>query len=310
MPENVRNLIIIGSGPAGLTAAIYASRALLSPLVIAGRTPGGQLMITSEVENFPGFPESILGPDLMVKMREQATKFGTDFLDDDVTSVDFSRRPLEVTAGGKTLHAKAVIVATGASALWLGIESEKRFMGKGVSGCATCDGAFFRNVPIAVIGGGDSAMEEALFLTRFASRVIIVHRRSELRASPFMAKKARDNPKIEFVWDSVVKDITGEKTVSGLILRNLKSGEESSLDVKGVFVAIGHKPNTEIFRGQLPLDEKGYIRLKDGSRTEVEGVFASGDVHDHRYRQAVTAAGWGCVSALDAQKYLEEHHAL
>lgn len=309
MPDETKNLIIIGSGPAGLTAAIYASRALLEPLVIAGRTPGGQLMITSEVENFPGFPESILGPDLMVKMREQAARFGTDFLDDDVTSVDFHRRPFEISVGGKTLTARAVIAATGASALWLGIESEKRFMGKGVSGCATCDGAFFRNVPLAVIGGGDSAMEEALFLTRFASSVTVVHRRNELRASPFMVKKARENSKISFLWDSVVKEIMGDKTVDGVTLKNVKTGEESRLDARGVFVAIGHRPNTDIFRGQLPLDEKGYIVLKDGSRTAVDGVFASGDVHDHRYRQAVTAAGWGCVSALDAQKYLEEHQA-
>ncbi len=307
MAENVRNLIIIGSGPAGLTAAIYASRALLNPLVIAGRTPGGQLMITSEVENFPGFPEGVMGPDLMVKMREQATKFGTDFLDDDVTSVDFGRRPFELKVGERTLKAKTVIVATGASALWLGIESEKRFMGKGVSGCATCDGAFFRNMPLAVIGGGDSAMEEALFLTRFASSITVIHRRDELRASKIMAKKARENGKITFVWDSVVKEIVGDKTVSGVQIRNVKTGEERTLDVKGVFVAIGHRPNTEIFKGQLPLDEKGYIKLKEGSRTEVEGIFASGDVHDHRYRQAITAAGWGCVSAIDAQKYLEEH---
>lgn len=305
MAEETRNLIIIGSGPAGLTAAIYAARALLKPLVVAGRTPGGQLMITSDVENFPGFPEGILGPDLMVKMREQAERFGTDFLDDDVTSVDFHRRPFELKVGDKTLKARAVIVATGASALWLGIESEKKLMGRGVSGCATCDGAFFKGVPLAVIGGGDSAMEEALFLTRFASNVTIVHRRDELRASPIMVKKAKENEKISFVLDSVVKEIAGDNKVDGLVVRNVKTGEESRLDVKGVFVAIGHKPNTEIFRGQLPLDDKGYLVLKEGSKTEIEGVFASGDVHDHRYRQAVTAAGWGCISALDAQKYLE-----
>ncbi len=309
MQEKVRNLIIIGSGPAGLTAAIYASRAMLEPLVVAGRTPGGQLMITSEVENFPGFPESILGPDLMVKMREQATRFGTDFLDDDVTSVDFGRRPLEVNVGDRKFLTKSVIVATGASAMWLGIESEKKLMGRGVSGCATCDGAFFRNMPIAVVGGGDSAMEEALFLTRFASHVTVIHRRDELRASPIMARKAKENSKISFIWDSVVEEIVGEKNVEGVVIKNLKSGEKSTLGVKGVFVAIGHKPNTEIFRGQLPLDEKGYIKLSGGSRTEIEGVFASGDVHDHRYRQAITAAGWGCVSALDAQKYLEEADA-
>ncbi|MCL5678200.1 MAG: thioredoxin-disulfide reductase [Candidatus Thermoplasmatota archaeon] len=307
MENSTRNLIIIGSGPAGLTAAIYASRALLKPLVIAGRTPGGQLMITSEVENFPGFPEAILGPDLMVKMREQASRFGSDFIDDDVTAVDFSTRPLKVMVDRETFTARAVIVATGASALWLGLESEKRFMGKGVSGCATCDGAFFKNAHVAVIGGGDSALEEALFLTRYASHVTIVHRRDRLRASPYMQKRAESNEKISFKWNSVVSKIVGEKTVRGLVLKNVKTGLEESMAVGGVFVAIGHKPNTDIFRGQLPLDDKGYIIVRDGSRTGVEGVFASGDVHDHRYRQAVTAAGMGCVSALDAQKYLEEN---
>ncbi|MBX8631443.1 MAG: thioredoxin-disulfide reductase [Thermoplasmata archaeon] len=307
MKENsVRNLIIIGSGPAGLTAAIYASRALLEPLVVAGRTPGGQLMITSEVENFPGFPESILGPELMVKMREQATRFGTDFIDDDVTSVDFSRRPFAVTVGEQTYRSRSVIIATGASALWLGIESEKKFMGKGVSGCATCDGAFFRNVPVAVIGGGDSALEEALFLTRYASHVTIVHRRDRLRASPYMQRRAETNEKISFVWNSVVKEITGDKKVDGVILEDVRTGEERRLNVGGVFIAIGHRPNTDIFKGQIPLDEKGYIIVHDGSRTGVEGVFASGDVHDHRYRQAITAAGMGCISALDAQRFLEE----
>jgi thioredoxin reductase (NADPH) len=305
MDKEIRNVIIIGSGPAGLTAAIYASRALLKPLVVAGRTPGGQLMITSDVENYPGFPEGILGPDLMVKMREQATRFGTDFIDDDVTSVDFKTRPFAISIGDEKYPAKSVIIATGASALWLNLESEKKYMGKGVSGCATCDGAFFKNAHVAVAGGGDSAMEEALFLTRFASHVTVIHRREKLRASPFMQKKALENEKISFEWNSEVKDIVGEKTVTGVVLRNVVTGEMKTLPVGGLFVAIGHRPNTDVFRGQLPLDEKGYIVIHDGSRTGVEGVFASGDVHDHRYRQAVTAAGMGCVSALDVQKFLE-----
>lgn len=300
-----KDVVIIGSGPAGLTAAIYASRALLRTLVVAGRTPGGQLMITSDVENFPGFPDPILGPDLMVRMREQASRFGTEFLDDDVTAVDFKKYPLEVEAGGEKYTARSVIIATGASALWLGLESEKKFMGKGVSGCATCDGAFFKNVPLAVVGGGDSAMEEALFLTKFASHVTVIHRRDRLRASPIMAKKASEHPKISFIWNSVVKEITGDKSVNGVIIEDVNTHKTTKLDVKGVFVAIGHRPNTDIFKGQLPLDEKGYIILKEGTYTGVKGVFAAGDVHDHRYRQAITAAGWGCMAALDAQRFLE-----
>ncbi len=307
MNREKRNVIIIGSGPAGLTAAVYASRALLQPLVISGRTPGGQLMITSDVENYPGFPEGILGPDLMVKMREQATRFGTDFVDDDVSAVDFSARPFRIMVREEEYLSRAVIVATGASALWLNLESERKFMGKGVSGCATCDGAFFKNVHVAVAGGGDSAMEEALFLTRYASHVTIIHRRDKLRASPFMQKKAFDNEKISFIWNSEVMEVTGEKTVNGLVLKDVSTGKSENLAIGGLFVAIGHRPNTDIFRGQLPLDEKGYIRIHDGSKTDVEGVFASGDVHDHRYRQAITAAGMGCVSALDVQKFLEEN---
>ncbi len=308
MNEETRNVIIIGSGPAGLTAAVYASRALLRPLVIAGRTPGGQLMITSEVENYPGFPEGILGPELMVKMREQAARFGTDFVDDDVSAVDFSSRPFKIMVGDDRYLAKTVIIATGASALWLNLESEKKFMGKGVSGCATCDGAFFKNRDVAVAGGGDSAMEEALFLTRYASHVTVIHRRNKLRASPFMQKKAMDNEKISFMWNSEIKEVTGDKTVTGLVVKDISTGEVKDVSVGGLFVAIGHRPNTDVFRGQLPLDEKGYIIIHDGSRTGIDGVFASGDVHDHRYRQAITAAGMGCVSALDVQKFLEENN--
>ncbi len=306
MNQELKNVIIIGSGPAGLTAAVYASRALLKPLVIAGRTPGGQLMITSDVENYPGFPEGILGPELMVKMREQATKFGTDFIDDDVSAVDFSSRPFRITVGDEEYISKTVIIATGASALWLNLESERKYMGKGVSGCATCDGAFFRNVDVAVVGGGDSAMEEALFLTRYASHVMVIHRREKLRASPIMQKKAEENGKISFMWNSEVREVTGDKTVTGLVVQDTRTGELKSIKTGGLFVAIGHRPNTDVFRGQLPLDEKGYVIVHDGSRTGVEGVFASGDVHDHRYRQAITAAGMGCVAALDVQKFLEE----
>ncbi len=306
MNQELKNVIIIGSGPAGLTAAVYASRALLKPLVIAGRTPGGQLMITSDVENYPGFPEGILGPELMVKMREQATKFGTDFIDDDVSAVDFSSRPFRITVGDEEYISKTVIIATGASALWLNLESERKYMGKGVSGCATCDGAFFRNVDVAVVGGGDSAMEEALFLTRYASHITVIHRREKLRASPIMQKKAEENGKISFMWNSEVREVTGDKTVTGLVIQDTRTGELKSIKTGGLFVAIGHRPNTDVFRGQLPLDEKGYVIVHDGSRTGVEGVFASGDVHDHRYRQAITAAGMGCVAALDVQKFLEE----
>lgn len=304
-----KDVVIIGSGPAGLTAAIYASRALLRTLVIAGRTPGGQLMITSDVENFPGFPDPILGPDLMVKMREQASRFGTEFLDDDVTSVDFTHYPLTVSAGDNSYSARAVIIATGSSALWLGLESERKFMGRGVSGCATCDGPFFKNVPLAVVGGGDSAMEEALFLTKFASSVTVIHRRDKLRASPIMAKKAEENPKISFIWNSVVVDITGDGKVNGVVIENVQTHERKKLDVGGLFVAIGHRPNTEIFKGQIQLDEKGYIVLKERTWTGTKGVFAAGDVHDHVYRQAVSAAGWGCMAALDVQKFLEHSAA-
>jgi len=302
-----RKLIIIGSGPAGLTAAIYASRALLEPLVISGRTPGGQLMITTDVDNFPGFPEGIQGPELMGKMREQAERFGTEFIDDDVSSVDLGQSPFTISVNGDVYRAGALIAATGASALWLGLESEKRLMGRGVSGCATCDGAFFKNKPLVVVGGGDSAMEEALFLTRYASHVTIVHRRETLRASPFMAKRAMENEKISFIWNSNVVDILGDKTVEGVVIENVRTHERSTIEVKGVFVAIGHRPNTDIFREQLELDAKGYIRVREGTRTSREGVFAAGDVHDPHYRQAVTAAGWGCAAALDAQHYLEKH---
>jgi thioredoxin reductase (NADPH) len=305
-------VIIVGSGPAGLTAAIYAARANLRPLVIEGEPsstgdqPGGQLMLTSEVENYPGFVEGILGPELMATFRAQAARFGTEYLTAKVTAVDFSRRPLLLRAGDDEYQARALIVATGARSLMLGLENETRLIGHGVSTCATCDGFFFRDQEIAVVGGGDSAMEEATFLTKFASRVTVVHRRKQLRASKIMQERAFRNPKIEFVWDSVVTDIIGDGVVEGVVLRNVVTGAETTLSVSGLFVAIGHVPNTDIFRGHLEMDANGYLVTYDGStRTSVDGVFASGDVQDHVYRQAVTAAGSGCMAAIDAERWLE-----
>jgi len=301
----MRKLIIIGSGPAGLTAAVYAARAELEPVVFAGALAGGQLMITSDVENYPGFADGILGPELMARFRAQAERFGAQIHNVDVTKVDFSGRPLRVWAEDEEHHAEAVIVATGASAMWLGIDAEERLRGRGVSSCATCDGAFFKNRDIIVVGGGDTAMEEATFLTRFGKTVTIVHRRGELRASKIMRQRAADNPKISFVWNSVIEDITGDTKVTGVRLRDVVTGAVAHLPADAVFVAIGHRPNTEIFAGQLSLDERGYIVSADGTSTGVEGVFVAGDVQDHRYRQAVTAAGLGCRAAMDAEKYLE-----
>jgi len=299
-------IIIIGSGPAGLTAAIYAGRALVKTLVVAGRLSGGQLMLTSGVENFPGFSDGIQGPILMQDMRKQAERFGAEFLDDDVESVDFSRRPFEVNVGGKLHHSKAVIIATGSSAKWLGLLSEEKLRGRGVSSCATCDGYFFRGKRVVVVGGGDTAVEEALFLTKYASEVILVHRRGELRASKIMQKRALSNEKIKFVWDSVIDDVLGKQGVEGVRLKNVKTSEQSIMPCHGVFIAIGFEPNTKIFGGQVRLDEKGYIVTREGTSTSVDGVFVAGDVHDFKYRQAVTAAGEGCKAALDALAYLEE----
>jgi thioredoxin reductase (NADPH) len=298
-------VLIIGSGPAGLTAAIYAARADLAPLVIAGYVPGGQLMITSDVENYPGFPEGIDGPELMARMRAQAERFGARFRDVDVESVDFSMRPFRVTAGGRQHTADAVIVATGASAVWLDLPSETRLRGRGVSACATCDGFFFRDRKVAVVGGGDSALEEALFLTKFATEVVIVHRRDELRGSRIMQNRALSHPKISFEWNSEVVDVLGEDRITGLRLRDTQTGEEREIEAGGLFVAIGHRPNTEVFAGQLERDAKGYLVAHDHTRTAIEGVFVAGDVHDHRYRQAVTAAGDGCKAAIDAERWLE-----
>lgn len=302
---SVRNVLILGSGPAGLTAAIYAARADLQPLVIAGRQAGGQLMLTSEVENFPGFPKGIMGPELMDNMRTQAEHFGAEFVDEDATAVDFQGSPLAVMTESEKYEGRAVIIATGASARWLGLPSEARLMGRGVSSCATCDGFFFRGKPVAVVGGGDTALEEAIFLTKFATSVTVVHRRHELRASKIMQDRAQENPKIRFVWDSAVCDVLGKDHVEGVKVENLATKEQSDLDVQGLFVAIGYNPNTEIFRGQLDLNEKGYVRMYDGSRTSREGVFVAGDVEDFHYRQAVTAAGAGCRAAMDAEVFLE-----
>jgi len=305
-------LLIIGSGPAGYTAALYAARANLSPLLIEGLQPGGQLTITSDVENYPGFPEGILGPELMEKFKKQAERFGTRFVLGEVTRVDFSRRPFQVWRDDDLYTADAVIAATGASAKWLGIPSEKRYQGKGVSACATCDGFFFRGVEVAVVGGGDTAVEEATFLTKYATRVTMIHRRDELRASKIMQDRARKNPKIAFAWSAVVDEVVGDgKGVTGVKLRSTKDGSTSLLPVKGLFMGIGHEPNTGVFKGQLDMNDVGYIQVKAPSTlTSVEGVFAAGDVSDPTYRQAVSAAGSGCMAAIDAERWLAEqgHH--
>jgi thioredoxin reductase (NADPH) len=301
----VENLVILGSGPAGLTAAIYASRARLGPVVLAGTQAGGQLMLTSDVENYPGFPEGILGPELMAKMRTQAERFGSRVLDAEATAVDLRRRPFRVETGDGTFDTKALIVATGASAKWLGVPGEERLRGRGVSSCATCDGPFFKERALVVVGGGDSAMEEALFLTKFATRVTVAHRREGLRASKIMQEKAAKNPKIAFRWNTVVEEVLGDGKVQGVRFKDLKSGKTEAFTCDGLFVAIGHQPNTAIFKGAVDLDPKGYVVVRNHTRTSVEGVFAAGDVHDHHYRQAVTAAGFGCMAALDAERWLE-----
>ncbi len=301
----MERLIIIGSGPAGLTAAVYAARANLDPLVLAGGLYGGQLMLTTEVENYPGFPDGIMGPDLMMKFREQAERFGARIENVDATSVDFSKRPFVVRTADNQYEAKSVIVATGASARWLNIPGEEKLRGRGVSTCATCDGAFFREKRIVVVGGGDSAMEEALFLTRFGSSVTVIHRRGGLRASKIMAERATAHEKIDFIWDTVVEEVLGDPVMTGLRLRNVIDGTTRDFAADALFIAIGHTPNTAIFEGQLDLDEAGYIDSPDGTSTNVDGVFVAGDVNDIRYKQAITAAGSGCKAAMDAEKYLE-----
>jgi thioredoxin reductase (NADPH) len=305
--DDVRELIIIGGGPAGYTAALYAARANLQPLVIEGFQWGGQLMITSDVENYPGYPDGVMGPEMMAEFRRQAERFGTDFVTDDVSRVDFSERPFRVWVEDTEYRAKAVVVATGASARWLGLPGEQTYQGRGVSACATCDGAFFKNRELIVVGGGDTAMEEATFLTRFATKVTVVHRRDEFRASPIMVDRARQNEKIEFLTNAVIDDIAGDGKVESVTLRDTQTGRTWEQNVGGVFVAIGHDPNTKLFVDQLDHDEAGYLITKPRStETNVPGVFAAGDVQDHTYRQAVTAAGSGCMAALDAERFLAE----
>ncbi len=319
--SDIRNVIIIGSGPAGLTAAIYTARANLAPLVIEGELsstsdqPGGQLMLTTEVENFPGFVDGIMGPELMGNFRAQAERFGTEFITSRVSKVDFSARPFGVWIGDPnapepTHRAQSIIVSTGAQSLMLGLPSEERLLGHGLSTCATCDGFFFRGHSIAVVGGGDSALEEAIFLTKFADEVTVIHRRDELRASKIMQERAFANEKIEFIWDSGVVELLGESKLEGAVIKNLKTSERSVLDITGLFVAIGHRPNTELFRGQLTMDDDGYLVTQAGSsRTNIEGVFACGDVQDKTYRQAITASGSGCMAAIDTERWLEAEHA-
>jgi thioredoxin reductase (NADPH) len=314
--NDIRDVIIIGSGPAGLTAAIYTARANMSPLVIEGEPsstsdqPGGQLMLTTDVENFPGFPEGIMGPELMSNFRSQASKFGAEFVTEKVTNIDFSKRPFKIDIGETSYQSQTVIVSTGAQSLMLGLANEERLIGHGLSTCATCDGFFFRDQEIAVVGGGDSAVEEATFLTRFASKVYLVHRRDELRASKIMCDRALANPKIEILWNSQVIEIQGDKKLSGVVLQDTVTEDTRSLDIEGLFIAIGHRPNTDLFKGHLELKENGYLRTQpDSSYTGVPGIFACGDVQDDYYRQAITAAGSGCMAAIDAERWLEDQES-
>src|SRR4051812_35832052 len=312
-----RNVLIVGSGPAGLTAAIYTARANLAPLIIEGEPsstsdqPGGQLMLTTDVENFPGFPEGVMGPDLMVRFREQAQRFGAEFVTAKATAIDFSERPFKVWVRDDLYTADSIIVSTGAQSLMLGLEAENRLIGHGLSTCATCDGFFFRNHHIAVVGGGDSAIEEATFLTKFADKVTLIHRRDSLRASKIMQDRAFANPKLEFLRDTVVDDLLGEESLEGAVVRNVHTGEQTVLPVTGLFVAIGHRPNTDLFTGLLDMDDNGYlVTVAGSSATNIDGVFACGDVQDHIYRQAITAAGSGCMAAIDAERWLEHQHHL
>ena len=309
MKERVYDTIIVGSGPAGLTAAIYAARADLTTLVIAGVEAGGQLMLTTEVEDFPGFPNSVQGPKLMLEMRKQAENLGAEIINENVTKVDFGERPFKLFVGEKGYSSESVIIATGASARWLGLESEQRLIGKGVSACAVCDGPFFKGKSVAVVGGGDSALREALFLAKLASSVSVIHRRDKLRAFPTLQERAFATKNMRFIWNSEVEEVLGKEKVEGVLIKDLKTKKTSNLPVDALFIAIGHKPNTEFLKGQVELDQKNYVILKDHSETSVPGVFAAGDVHDWRYQQAVTAAGAGCMAAMEAQDYLEEDKA-
>ena len=306
----MRNVVIIGSGCAGLTAAIYAARANLSPLVIRGREAGGQLTLTTLVENYPGFPKGVQGPELIEMMQKQAAEFGAEFLEGDVTRADLSKRPFALDVGQERLETRTLIIASGASAKMLGLESERKLLGHGVSTCATCDGYFFRGKPVVVVGGGDTAAEEALFLTRYATEVSVIHRRNQLRASKIMQDRLRGNEKVKFIWNSVVADVldASKGEVTGVELKNMTSGAETVKPCDGVFIGIGHSPNTALFRGQLEMNEVGYLKTHDGSKTNIPGVFAAGDVQDHIYRQAVTAAGSGCMAAMDAERFLEAEH--
>ena len=304
--ETKFDVVIIGAGPSGYTAGIYCSRAGYNTLILSGILPGGQLVNTTEVENYPGFDKGIMGPDLMIEMRKQTQRMGTTIVDDEVVNVDFRNSPFKILTGSEEYEGRAVIIATGANPRKLGLEGEQTFAGKGVSYCATCDGPFFRNQELIVAGGGDSAIEEATFLTKFATKIHLVHRRSELRASKVMQERAFNNEKIKFHWDSQVVDIKGDQKVQQAIIKNVKTNEETNLDVGGLFVAIGHTPNTKIFKNQIDLDDEGYIILKNKTHTNIDGVFAAGDVHDRIYRQAVTAAGFGCMAAIDVDKYLTE----
>ncbi len=304
MDTTLYDVIILGSGPAGLTAAIYTTRADLKTLVIAGAKWGGQLMLTTLVENFPGFPEGVMGPDLMMNMRKQAERFGAEFVDDNFTTVDFTKKPFTATVGDQTYRGKTALIATGADTMWLNVPGEKENIGRGVSSCAPCDAAFFRNKRVIVVGGGDSAMEEAIFLTKFASDITLVHRREDLRASQIMQERAKKDPKIKFLFNTEVKEVLGQDRVTGVKLFNNKENRESEMDVDGVFVAIGHIPNSKVFQG-IETDEKGFIKVQNHYHTNIDGVFVAGDVHDGEYKQAVTAAGFGCAAALEIERYLE-----
>jgi thioredoxin reductase (NADPH) len=304
----MRNVVIIGSGCAGNTAAIYTARANLRPLVVGGHEPGGQLSITTLVENYPGFPEGIDGPVLVENMKQQAKNFGAEFMHGSVIEADLLHRPFRLNIEGEWIETRTVVIASGASARWLGLPSEQKLIGRGVSSCATCDGFFFRGKKIMVVGGGDSAMEEANFLTRFGEQVTIAHRRDEFRASKIMQERAFANDKIRFLWNHVVEDVLGSTAVDGVVVRDVLTDEQSTLPVTGLFVAIGHKPNTDLFKGQLEMEDTGYLVTHDGTKTNVEGVFACGDVQDHTYRQAITAAGSGCMAAIDAERWLEANH--